>query len=66
MDDALKWINGILSALGTLVILGGVYVRATPSKADDAWFDKLEGHVVFGPIVRFLMRFSPVERRQKK
>lgn len=54
----------VLMGLGSLVILGGIYVKATPGKEDDAWFDKLENHFIIGALFRVLIRFSPIQRKE--
>jgi len=56
-------VNIVLVVLGSLVVLGGAYVKLTPSQADDAWFDKLEAVPVLGAILKGLMAFSPVQRK---
>ncbi len=58
-------ITAILSGLGTLVVLGYAYVKATPSKSDDAYVAKLEKNAIVGPILKALKAFSPVERKKK-
>lgn len=55
----------VLSALGSLVILGGAYVAITPTQEDDAWFAKLEEMPVVGMILKALKAFSPVQRKDK-
>lgn len=55
----------VLSALGSLVILGGAYVAITPTQEDDAWFSKLEEMPVVGMILKALKAFSPIQRKDK-
>lgn len=55
----------VLSALGTLVILGATYVALTPTKADDAWWAKLEATPVIGQLLKGLTAFSPFQRKEK-
>lgn len=54
----------VLSALGALVVLGGVYVKLTPSKKDDDALAKLEASPVLGLLLRVLVRFSPIARKE--
>lgn len=53
----------VLAALGALVVLGQAYVLMTPSKEDDAWFDKLEAIPFLGAILRALKSFAPIQRK---
>ena len=66
----LTWLSGInpiahavLVILGALVILGGVYVKLTPTQKDDAWFAKIEAVPVIGAIIKGLVAFSPIQRK---
>lgn len=54
----------VLMGLGTLVVLAYAYVKVTPSQDDDAWFAKLEAMPVLGDLLKFLMKFSPVSRKE--
>ena len=58
-------ITMVLSALGSLVILGQVYVAITPSKDDDAWYAKLEAIPVLGQLLVVIKSFSPIQRKDK-
>lgn len=53
----------VLAVLGSLVVVGTVYVKITPSKTDDAWFDKLEAIPLVGTVLKLLVSFSPIERK---
>lgn len=55
----------ILMGLGGLVVLGGVYVKMTPNKKDDAIWGKLENMFILGSLLKTLKAFSPIERKQK-
>lgn len=55
----------VLSALGSLVVLGGAYVAATPTQDDDAWWAKLESMPVIGMALKAIVAFSPVQRKDK-
>lgn len=55
----------VLSALGSLVILGGTYVAMTPTQSDDAWFAKLEATPLLGQLLKALKAFSPVQRKDQ-
>jgi len=56
----------ILSVVGTLVILGQVYVALTPSPDDDNWVASLENKVLIGDILKAVRSFSPIQRKPKK
>lgn len=55
----------VLSALGSLVILGGTYVALTPTQDDDKWFAKLEEMPVVGQLLKALKAFSPIQRKEQ-
>lgn len=52
-----------LTALGGLVVLGQIYIAATPTKRDDAWFAKLEATAGLGTVLRVLKSFAPIQRK---
>jgi Na+-transporting NADH:ubiquinone oxidoreductase subunit NqrC len=54
----------VLSLLGALVVVGGIYVKLTPNQDDDAWFAKLEAMPVLGQILKVLIAMSPVRRKE--
>ena len=54
----------ILSGLGSLVILGQTYVAMTPTQSDDAWFARLESSAIVGPILRAVVAFAPIQRKE--
>lgn len=53
----------VLSALGSLVIIGQAYVAVTPTQTDDAWFSKLETTPVLGTLLKALKAFAPIQRK---
>ena len=53
----------ILMAIGSLVVIMSAYIAATPSKEDDAWFDKVEAIPYLGAVIQALTRFSVVVRK---
>lgn len=55
----------VLMGLGALVVIGLVYVKVTPSKEDDAWFEALEKKPFIGHILKFFIAFSPIQRKDK-
>ena len=59
--EVLQW---ILMALGALVVIGYAYVKATPTKDDDKWLQNLESKAIIGMILKFLVSFSPVARKE--
>lgn len=54
----------VLMALGGLVVAGGVYVKLTPTQADDAWYAKLESMPIVGGFFKALVKFSPLSRKE--
>lgn len=59
----MPWLSTLLMVLGCGVVLGTAYIKATPSKEDDAWFDKLEASPVVGWVLKTLKRFSLITRK---
>lgn len=55
----------ILMGLGVLVVLGRSYVLLSPTKDDDAFYAKLEANVILGPLLKLLVKFSPVQRKEE-
>lgn len=67
-DSVLSWLVGafpvvrpILIVLGSLCVVGTLYVQATASKADDEWLQKLEGIPVVGWFLLALRKFSVIQ-----
>jgi hypothetical protein len=59
--EVLEW---FFMALGALVVIGYTYVKATPTKEDDKWVERLESKPIIGLILKFLVKFSPVARKE--
>lgn len=55
----------VLMGLGALVVLGRAYVMMTPSKDDDQWLQKLEDKAGVGHMLKMLVAFSPVQRKDE-
>ena len=55
----------VLSALGTLVVLGQTYIFLTPTQDDDAWYAKMEAIPLVGQILKALAKFAPIQRKEK-
>ena len=55
----------VLIGLGSLVTLGVTYVAITPSKDDDAWLLKLQEKPFVGPVLKLIMAFSPVVKKEE-
>lgn len=53
----------ILVILGSLVVLASTYVKLTPTQDDDAWFAKVEAVPVLGDVIKFLLKFSAISRK---
>lgn len=60
------WVLLVLGALGALVVAGSTYVALTPTQDDDKWWAALEAKPVIGHVMKFLVRFSPIYRKEKK
>lgn len=56
------WGALILSALGTLVVVGQVVVVLTPSKKDDAILDDIKKGM-FGKLLDMIAAFAPIQRK---
>lgn len=56
----LQW---ALMALGSLVIIGYAYVKATPTKDDDKFLQNLETKPIVGMVLKLLVSFSPIQRK---
>lgn len=55
----------VLMGLGSLAVLGGVYVKMTPTEDDDKWWAALESKPIVGHLLKLLVHFSPVFRKEK-
>lgn len=74
LDQAVQWINAHAPAwlllsngiLGSLVVLGSMYVAASPSKKDDAWLAKLESVPVLGLVLKVVKSFSFIKKEEGK
>jgi hypothetical protein len=53
----------VLSVLGALVVVGQVVVVATPSKEDDAAWEKIKSYPIIGPLVSALALFAPFQKK---
>ena len=53
----------VLMGLGVLVCAGMAYIKATPTQDDDAFLQKMEGKAVVGQLLKLLIAFSPLERK---
>lgn len=63
--QVVSYIHMVLVALGALVVLGLAYVKITPTQDDDAWFSKLESIPILGSLLKFLVSFSPIQRKEE-
>lgn len=61
-----KWpvVGVILQVLGALVVVGYTYVKISPSPKDNELILKLEGIPIVGQILKVLISFSPIQRKQ--
>lgn len=55
----------VLAAMGAMVILGRAYVAMTPTKSDDEWLQQMEAKPVIGHVLKLLVYFSPVARKDE-
>jgi len=53
----------VLGGLGALVVLGAAVVALTPSKSDDAAYEKVMGIPILGPILKAIAAFSPIAKK---
>jgi hypothetical protein len=53
----------ILSALGSLVVLGQAVVAFTPSKKDDEAWEKLMSHKVLGAVLLGATNFAFIQKK---
>ncbi len=65
MTTTYPMLRDVLTFLGCLVVLGQSYVAITPNKKDDAWFARLEEIPMIGEILRALVSFAPVQRKDR-
>jgi hypothetical protein len=56
------WGIAVLSALGSLVVIGQVVVALTPSKKDDEFLAGLHSGV-FGKLLAILAAFAPIHKK---
>lgn len=73
-DGALKfleWLFGlspvigmILVVLGFLVVIGQGVIALTPTKADDAAWEKIKAVPILGSIIRGIEAFAPIQRKE--
>jgi hypothetical protein len=49
--------------LGTLVVLGQIIVQLTPSKADDAAWEKIKGVPFLGNLIVALTSFAVIQKK---
>lgn len=54
----------ILAALGALVVFAQAIVLISPSKSDDAVLDKIMAVPVVGALVKALVSFAPIQRKE--
>lgn len=53
----------VLALLGMLVVVGAAVVALTPSKSDDAAWERIKAVPLLGQLLSALMAFSPVQKR---
>lgn len=56
----------VLMALGSLVVLGATYIKVTPNQDDDQWLQRMEQKPIVGSLLKMLVRFSPIYRKEEK
>lgn len=54
---------GIFLVLGLLVVLAQVIIPLTPSKKDDAAWDKIKQIPVLGSVISALVAFAPIQKK---
>lgn len=74
LGQIVAWINAhvpapvllVLGCLGMLVAVGTAVIGMTPSKNDDAWLAKLYDVPVLGFVLKLLVAFSPLDKKEGK
>jgi hypothetical protein len=53
----------IIGILGTLVVIAQVVITVTPSKSDDAAWDKIKSIPVLGSVLSILTSFAVIQKK---
>lgn len=53
----------VLMGLGALVVLAQSIIVLTPSKADDAFWDKMKAIPVLGTLISALAEMAPIKKK---
>jgi hypothetical protein len=53
----------VFAVLGSMVVIGQVIVAATPNKADDEAWAKLQGFPVIGKLLLALTNFAVIQKK---
>ena len=57
------WVALVLGLLGAVVVVAQVVVALTPSKADDATWEKIKAMPVLGGILSALASLAPIQKK---
>lgn len=73
MDTLIQYIQGLapwvdqgLMILGSMVVIGQIYVSMTPSPEDDAAFNKLYDIRLLGDLLKAVAKFAVVQKKPKE
>jgi amino acid permease len=58
-------VGKLLMLLGCFVVLGQVWVAATPDPSDNEKFEKLYGLPIIGGFIKALASFAPIQKKDK-
>lgn len=61
--DKVPFLPYILMGLGSLLVVAQCVVVLTPSKADDAAWDKIESMPIIGSIISWLESFAIIKKK---
>lgn len=53
----------ILGVLGALVVVGQAVVAMTPSKEDDAAWEKIKALPIIGGLISAIANFAPIQKK---
>lgn len=57
---------GVLTLLGTLVVVGQAIIAWTPGKHDDEWWEAFRAKPFVGPLVSALSNFAVIQKKAPK
>lgn len=61
--SAVPGLVSVLAILGSLVVIGQAVVVATPSKTDDAAWEKIKAIPLLGGLISAVAAFAPIQKK---